>query len=261
MVEAIIVELDIIQGRDLGLQWLFANQSGAFGSNISTSSTQQAANGSLGSALLPADGTSNDIGIRDVASALAGIPGTTLGWGVVDDSLTMTTILSALESQGNTNILSTPSLLTLDNEEALITVGQQVPFVTGSYTNTGASNGVANPFQTIQRVSASLCRSRLRSMRATRLLWISQEVSSISQQVLSASDVITNERKIETKVLAKDGDIIVLEVWSRMKFKTPSRSARIIEHSRPRTFVPKRCGVDLQVKPIGIYTVNDYPRR
>jgi general secretion pathway protein D len=58
----------------------------------------------------------------------------------------MSVILNALESQGNANILSTPSLLTLDNEEAFITVGQQVPFVTGSYTNTGAANGVANPF-------------------------------------------------------------------------------------------------------------------
>ncbi|MCH1554088.1 MAG: type II secretion system protein GspD, partial [Luminiphilus sp.] len=131
---------------------------------------------------------------------------------MVDDSLTMTTILSALESQGNANILSTPSLLTLDNEEAFITVGQQVPFVTGSYTNTGASNGVANPFQTIQRenVGVTLQVTPQINEGDSVVMDIVQEVSSISQQVLSASDVITNERKIETKVLAKDGDIIVL---------------------------------------------------
>ena len=212
LVEAIIVEMEVVEGRELGLQWLFANSSGAFGSNISTSSAQQARNGALGAALLPADNTSNDIGIRDVAGALAGVPGTTFGWGVVDDSLTMTTILSALESQGNANILSTPSLLTLDNEEAFITVGQQVPFVTGSYTNTGASNGVANPFQTIQRenVGVTLQVTPQINEGDSVVMDIVQEVSSISQQVLSASDVITNERKIETKVLAKDGDIVVL---------------------------------------------------
>jgi len=212
LVEAIIVEMEIVEGRELGLQWLFANTSGAFGSNISTSSAQQARNGALGAALLPADSTSNDIGIRDVAGALAGVPGTTFGWGVIDDSLTMTTILSALESQGNANILSTPSLLTLDNEEAFITVGQQVPFVTGSYTNTGASNGVANPFQTIQRenVGVTLQVTPQINEGDSVVMDIVQEVSSISQQVLSASDVITNERKIETKVLAKDGDIVVL---------------------------------------------------
>ena len=212
LVEAIIVEMEVVEGRELGLQWLFANSSGAFGSNISTSSAQQARNGTLGAALLPADSASNDIGIRDVAGALAGVPGTTFGWGVVDDSLTMTTILSALESQGNANILSTPSLLTLDNEEAFITVGQQVPFVTGSYTNTGASNGVANPFQTIQRenVGVTLQVTPQINEGDSVVMDIVQEVSSISQQVLSASDVITNERKIETKVLAKDGDIVVL---------------------------------------------------
>jgi general secretion pathway protein D len=124
----------------------------------------------------------------------------------------MTTILNALESQGNANILSTPSLLTLDNEEAFITVGQQVPFVTGSYTNTGAANGVANPFQTIQRenVGVTLQVTPQINEGDSVVMDIVQEVSSISQQVLSASDVITNERKIETKVLAKDGDIVVL---------------------------------------------------
>jgi general secretion pathway protein D len=212
LVEAIIVEMEVVEGRELGLQWLFANSSGAFGSNISTSSAQQGRNGTLGAALLPADGTSNDISIRNVAGALAGVPGTTFGWGVVDDSLTMTTILSALESQGNANILSTPSLLTLDNEEAFITVGQQVPFVTGSYTNTGASNGVANPFQTIQRENVGVTLEVTPQINEgdSVVMDIVQEVSSISQQVLSASDVITNERKIETKVLAKDGDIVVL---------------------------------------------------
>ena len=212
LVEAIIVEMEIVEGRELGLQWLFANDSGLFGSAISSSQAQQGRNAALAQAILPEDAGSNDISIRNIAGALSQVPGSTFGWGVVDQNLTMSTILNALESQGNANILSTPSLLTLDNEEAFITVGQQVPFVTGSYTNTGAANGVANPFQTIQRenVGVTLQVTPQINEGDSVVMDIVQEVSSISQQVLSASDVITNERKIETKVLAKDGDIVVL---------------------------------------------------
>ena len=210
LVEAIIVEIDIIEGRELGLQWLFANDSGLYGSNISQ--TRLGTNATIAQAILPEDSTSTEIAVRDLAGALSQVPGTTFGWGVVDEDLTMTTILNALEKQGNTNILSTPSLLTLDNEEAFITVGQQVPFVTGNYTNTGAANGVANPFQTIQRenVGVTLQVTPQINEGDSVVMDIVQEVSSISQQALSASDLITNERKIETKVLAKDGDIVVL---------------------------------------------------
>jgi len=213
LVEAIIVEMEITEGQELGLQWLFANDSGMFGSNISTSTAQQQRNAALAGAILPDDNTSNDIGVRDLAGALSQIPGTTFGWGVVDDNLSMSVILNALQTQGNANILSTPSLLTLDNEEAYITVGQQVPFVTGSYTSTGANNGaVQNPFQTIQRenVGVTLTVTPQVNEGDSVVLDIIQEVSSISQQILVASDVITNERKIQTKVLARDGDIVVL---------------------------------------------------
>ncbi len=213
LVEAIIVEMEVTEGQELGLQWLFANDSGVYGSNISTSAAQQARNAAIADAILPDDGDSDEIGVRDLAGALSQIPGTTLGWGVVDDSLSMTVILNALETQGNANILSTPSLLTLDNEEAYITVGQQVPFVTGSYTNTGNGGGaVQNPFQTIERqnVGVTLQVTPQVNEGDSVVLDIVQEVSSISQQILVASDVITNERKIETKVLARDGDIIVL---------------------------------------------------
>ena len=212
LVEAIIVEMEAVEGQELGLQWLFANDSGLYGSNISSSKAQQARNAAIAGAIIPSDSTSNEIGVRDLAGALSQVPGTTLGWGVVDDSLSMTVILNALQSQGNANILSTPSLLTLDNEEAYITVGQQVPFVTGSYSNTGSANGAANPFQTIERQNVGI------TLRVTPqvnegdsvVMDIVQEVSSISQQLLVASDVITNERKIETKVLAKDGAVVVL---------------------------------------------------
>ena len=211
LIEAIIVEMEMTEGQELGLQWLFSNDGGLYGSNISTSSAQQARNRALADAILPDDG-SETISTRGVAGALSQIPGTTLGWGVVDEDITMTIILNALETQGNANILSTPSLLTLDNEEAYITVGQQVPFVTGSYTNTGVGNGAQNPFQTIERQSVGVTLKVTPQVNEgdSVVLDIVQEVSSISAQILAASDVITNERKIETKVLANDSDIVVL---------------------------------------------------
>ena len=211
LIEAIIVEMEMTEGQELGLQWLFSNDGGLYGSNISTSSAQQARNRALAYAILPDDG-SETISTRSVAGALSQIPGTTLGWGVVDQDLTMSVILNALETQGNANILSTPSLLTLDNEEAFITVGQQVPFVTGSYTSTGVANGAQNPFQTIERQSVGVTLTVTPQVNEgdSVVLDIVQEVSSISAQILVASDVITNERKIETKVLANDSDIVVL---------------------------------------------------
>ena len=211
LIEAIIVEMEMTEGQELGLQWLFSNDGGLYGSNISTSSAQQARNRALADAILPDDG-SETISTRSVAGALSQIPGTTLGWGVVDQDLTMSVILNALETQGNANILSTPSLLTLDNEEAFITVGQQVPFVTGSYTSTGVANGAQNPFQTIERQSVGVTLTVTPQVNEgdSVVLDIVQEVSSISAQILVASDVITNERKIQTKVLANDSDIVVL---------------------------------------------------
>ena len=210
LIEAIIVEVTVLEGQELGLQWLFANDNGAYGSNITTNEARRNSLSQLGGALVPDDGSEN-IGTREVAASLATIPGTTLGWGVVDESLTMTVILNALESQGNSNILSTPSLLTLDNEEAFITVGQQVPFVTGSYTNTGAANGASNPFQTIERQSVGVTLKVTPQINEgdAIVMDIVQEVSSLSPALI-ASDIITNERKIETMVLANDGNIVVL---------------------------------------------------
>ncbi|MEK9994849.1 MAG: type II secretion system protein GspD, partial [Halieaceae bacterium] len=210
LIEAIIVEMTISEGQELGLQWLFANDNGVYGGNITTDQARRQSLGELGGALIPDDGSEN-IGTREVAASLATIPGATLGWGVVDESLTMTVILNALETQGNANILSTPSLLTLDNEEAYITVGSEVPFVTGSYTNTGVGNGAQNPFQTIERESVGVTLKVTPQVNEGNavVMDIEQEVSTLAPSIV-ASDLITNERKIETMVLAHDGNIVVL---------------------------------------------------
>jgi len=210
LVEAIIVEMEVTNGEDLGIQWVFADRSGAFGSNVNAADARAR---TIADAILPEGDTSDDINLGGLAGALAQTGGTTLGWGQVSDSLTMAVILSALEEQNNANILSTPSLLTLDNQEAYITVGQNVPFVTGSYTNTGTGgDGAQNPFQTIQRENVGITLTVTPHINEgdSVVLDISQEVSSLSGLTAVASDLITNERKIQTKVLAQDSRVVVL---------------------------------------------------
>lgn len=214
LVEAIIVEMDVIDGQDLGLQWLFAAEDGGFGSNITNNDTRA---GNIAGAILPPDdndaSTNDDFDIGDLAGALAGTPGLSLGWGTLDDDLSIAVILNALKETSNANILSTPSLLTLDNQEAFITVGQNVPFVTGSFTNTGAGgDGARNPFQTIERenVGVTLTVTPHINEGDAVVLDIEQEVSSINRVSVVASDIITNERRIQTKVLAQDGQVVVL---------------------------------------------------
>ena len=116
----------------------------------------------------------------------------------------------ALESDANANILSTPNLLTLDNEEAKIVVGQNVPFITGQYAQTGAAV-TATPFQTIERRDVGLTlriRPQISEGGAIKLQ-LYQEVSSV-QDRSNFAGIITNKRSIDSTVVVDDGQIIVL---------------------------------------------------
>jgi general secretion pathway protein D len=121
-----------------------------------------------------------------------------------------------LQTTGEGNILSTPTLLTLDNEEAKIIIGQNVPFVTGQFTNSAASagaNGTVNPFQTVERkdVGLTLKVKPQISENGTIKLEIYQEVSSVQpSSINSTTGLITNKRSIQTNVLVEDGGIVVL---------------------------------------------------
>ena len=121
-----------------------------------------------------------------------------------------------LQTTGEGNILSTPNILTLDNEEAKIIIGQNVPFVTGQYTNSTAgtgSTGTVNPFQTVERkdVGLTLKVKPQISENGTVKLEIYQEVSSVqASSINSATGLITNKRSIQTNVLVEDGGIVVL---------------------------------------------------
>ncbi len=223
LVEAIIAELEVIDGDDLGIQWLFRNENGAFGSNI-IDGNNRARGIAEGVLPPPTEGQQPDSGSDDpefnregLLSALASTPGLSLGWGELDEDLDIAIILSALSSETNANILSTPSLLTLDNQEAFITVGQEVPFITGSFSNTGGGTSQPNnPFQTIERENVGVTLRVTPHVNEGDLvqLDITQEVSSLTGGGLGASllasDIITNERRVETKVLAGDGRTVVL---------------------------------------------------
>ncbi len=201
LVEAVIAELEDVDGKDLGIQWLFASEDGGFGAN------------SLGDGVLAGAGSialsDDDDVIEDLAGAIGTITGTTFGIGDFDGDKGFLALVNALNEKTNSNILSTPSVLTTDNHEAEISVGQEVPFVTGSFTST--EGNVNNPFQTIERQNVGI------TLRVTPqinegdkiVLDIEQEVSSLTGET-SASDVITNERSITTQVLASDGQVVVL---------------------------------------------------
>ena len=169
------------------------------------------------------ENTEGDTSIPVGASSLSGIiptllsPNPTLGDGLTlgfgrDNGNRFGVLLRALASDGATNILSTPSLVTLDNEEAEIVVGENVPFVTGSFTNTGTANGAANPFQTIERrdVGITLRVTPQINEGTTIKLDLEIEASDIGASSAGAADLITNKRSTKTSVLVEDGEILVL---------------------------------------------------
>jgi len=131
----------------------------------------------------------------------------------VSDFYTLGAIANFLESQSGANVLSTPNLVALDNEEAKIVIGQNVPFVTGSFTNTGAGTGGAvNPFQTIDRKDVGLTL-RIRSQigeGGTVRMTVFQENSSVVPSLSSSAGPTTDKSSIETTVVVDDGQILVL---------------------------------------------------
>ena len=205
-IESLIVEVTSDQAAEFGVQWQGGlgrlQGSGGAGALAGTNFGGTGQN-ILGVAQNPATvGPGLSIGIARGQITLPGV-------GVVSN---LQVLARALESLSKANILSTPNILTLDNEEARIVVGQNVPFITGQFLSP-ASGGAAtvNPFQTIERRDVGLTL-RVRpqiSESGTIKMVIYQEVSSV-QDTTSSAGVITNMRAIETNVLVDDGAIVVL---------------------------------------------------
>ena len=203
-VESLIAEVNADKAAEFGIQW-----QGVLGKN---------GDGSIG--LLGTNfgtGGNNIITLAAGAAAGTAVPGAGLNFGVtnrVNGIYVLGFLARFLQQTGEGNILSTPNLLTLDNEEAKIVIGQNVPFVTGSFTNSNSGTGGAvNPFQTIERkdVGLTLRVKPQISENGTVKLTIFQEVSSVqASSINSTTGLITNKRSIESSVLVDDGAIVVL---------------------------------------------------
>ncbi len=216
LIEAVIAEVSDETANELGIQWQvpLGDKSHVLGGTNFTGNT-------------PGNNIFNVTGGLNASGGPAVTVGNGLNLGYLDtvtlngkQLLSLGGLLSALRSNGKNNILSTPSIMTLDNQEAMIKVAQEVPFVTGSYTtNTGGNSGsngnttgIGNPFQTIQRKDVGLTLTVTPHINSgdTVRLDIHQEVSNLLPPVQGAVDLVTNKREIKTTVMVKDDSLLVL---------------------------------------------------
>ncbi len=205
LVEAIIVELNINDGEEFGTEWLFSNEDqGVFGG---------ASRGASGTSLGVSQGLVGDNeGIETLATGIASIPGSTLGLAGINGDENFLAIIRALDSSSKANILSTPTLLTMDNHEAEFSTGQEVPFATGSFSSPGNTGNIGNPFTTFQREDVGIKLKVTPQVNEGNkvLLDIEQEVSAIDNTPAANGGIITRKSKITTQIMAIDGEIVVL---------------------------------------------------
>lgn len=194
LVEAIIVELSTDRARELGFQFFVDGSAENRPSGLTSF-------GASGSNIV-------ELAIRPESVG----SGLTLGVADTSDGIDFGVLLRVLSSDADTNILSTPSLVTLDNQQAEIVVGQNVPFITGQFTGEQAGGDARSPFQTIERRDVGLTLRVIPQINEgdTIKMEIEQEVSNLAQVTQQASDLITNTRELRTTVLVEDGQTLVL---------------------------------------------------
>ena len=200
-VESLIAEVSADKAAEFGVQWM--SGTGTNGSTVGVLGTNFAVGGTNLFSL--------------AAGAASGNYAPSTGFNLAigqqrNGALALGALARFLQTNGDANVLSTPNLLTLDNEEAKIVIGQNVPFVTGQYTANNSNAGAVNPFQTIERkdVGLTLRVKPQISENGTVKMQIFQEVSSIDSKSSSTAGLITNKRSIESSVLVDDGSIVVL---------------------------------------------------
>ncbi|QEA13368.1 type II secretion system secretin GspD [Comamonas flocculans] len=208
LIESLIVEVSANKVAEFGIQW--QGVLGRYGGTLGLLGTNSGVGGTniLDLALAAASG--------DASTLAEARPNAGFNLAVaprINGKYYLGALANFLENSGSANVLSTPNLLTLDNEEAQIIVGENVPFPTGQYTNTGGNNGSVNPFTTVDRKDVGLML-RVRPQineNGTVKLTLYQEVSNVDKSTLSSPyGPSTNKRSIESTVLVDDGNIIVL---------------------------------------------------
>lgn len=212
LVEAIIVELSSDNGKELGIEWMYRSDDYGFGG-----STNSGALGKVGAAALDIEANgSTDDALVQLAAGVAGIPGQVFGVGRIGGKTDFLSVLKMLQTDSSSNILSTPNLLTTDNTEASILVGEQVPFRTGSYSGlgntgtTGTNTGFSSPFNTINRedVGIKLQVTPHINEGDSVVLDIEQEISSVVRT--TEDGPVTSKREVKTQILSADGQTVVL---------------------------------------------------
>ncbi|WP_348521471.1 type II secretion system secretin GspD [Brevundimonas sp. A19_0] len=211
LIEAIVVELSDNAVRELGVQWLLAGEDG--NPVLATNYTDRAApllsvGGALAGRDLDADDPLRDQLATAAVNGLLGANGFIGGGGGRIGDALFGFIINAAKTDSGSNLLQTPSLMTLDNEEATILVGQEVPITTGETL----LNGNDNPFRTTQRqdIGVKLIVRPQINAGGSVTLFIRQEVSSINGILSSnANDLILDKRELETTLVVDDGDIAV----------------------------------------------------
>ena len=215
-VEALIVEVDINKSSNLGVQWLlFGQGSSTVPAGIinlpgaGTSIVDLAA-----AALSGGTTTTATTGVTTpISSSTVGVGATVAVGRVNNNGTSFAALVQALRSDGTSNIISAPSLITMNNEEAEVKVTQEIPLITGSYTNSTQSvAGTTSPFETIQREEVGTIikvTPHINEGNSVQLK-IEQEDSSPGAKLTDSADISTNKRSIKTTVLIEDGGIIVL---------------------------------------------------
>ena len=203
-IQAIIVEMSESRAAEFGLTWILGNEEGD--SIVGLTNFTATTGGILQLAQIGADDAPDPGLIRDGLTAAVG--------NITDGGTSWAAVISALQGDAQTNVVQLPNVTVLDNTEATISVGQEVPFITGSYAGANAGQGPGgdiNPFQTTQRQDVgTILTITPRINEGTGVqMEISQTVSSISESEV-ASDVITNNREITTTVYVDDGNVLVL---------------------------------------------------
>ncbi|MGH8504967.1 MAG: type II secretion system secretin GspD [Stenotrophobium sp.] len=208
LVEAVVAEVSANRSTQLGVDWAAFNQNQIAAASILNPNTASALT-AFGTAAATTSGSSS--------APLLGLisQGINIGGGVLSSGGTSLAVLvKALQGDGNTNVLSTPTLVTLDNQEAKFSVGQEVPFLTGSFSNTGTSSttGVVNPFQTIDRKDVGLTLGVTPQINEGNhvKLKINLEVSGIASGTAGSSNLITNKRTLTNTVGVENGQILVI---------------------------------------------------
>ena len=219
LIEAIVAEISEDKAKELSVQLSAIGRNGGYLTNYSSILSV------LGGV------TSSDDSLEELGAALNSSTGLSVAGADLNDEGNdgFFGLLQALQSDAETNILSTPSVVTLDNEEATLSVGQEVPFITGSYT-TDASDSSSNPFQTIEREEVGIklvVTPQVNEGNSVKMA-IEQESSNLlaSADMLGTADVVTATRKIQTNVVVGDGELLVLggligEDYSRSESKVP----------------------------------------